>query len=587
MVDIKLEKDSIIFKLFLILFGLSASVSMIIGIWFIKDTNKIIENEMYKASNQTLSQLGNNISILLSNIEDVGKRICIDNKLVDILSIQKDELSRYKSENKDIDSYVEDLLTDEVWKYGKFDMKPELYVIGENGLVYDTYSKTKYDIKYIKENPWYDKIVKANGETVLINTYKDENAIGPYKCIFKMGRSIKDLITGKTLGILIIDISEIMLYDIYSEILTDESNIYIVDSEGKIISTKDKRLIGTSYKTNLDESTLIIDKENHRVIRDNVKYMQAISNLDEYGWKIVEEIPINIIRQPADKITKNTVLALMLVTIVSLIISYRLSVWITKPIFNIKNKMNEVMDGNLKLQIVEERHDEIGQLEKSFNGMVRWLDSSIEEIKQKEKQKRVAELSFLQAQINPHFLYNTLSGVRFLISMNKTEQAEEMLYRFTKLLRSLLPQASEMIRLEEEIENIKNYVELQKMRYPECFDISYDIDSIINNFKVPSFILQPIVENAILYSMEKENNIGVISIIGYENEDGIRIIIEDNGIGMSQNKAQTVLNKEEVINRVGLINVHERIQLNYGQNYGLKIDSIEGKGTKITFILPK
>ncbi|HSQ89615.1 sensor histidine kinase [Romboutsia sp.] len=587
MVDIKLEKDSIIFKLFLILFGLSASVSMIIGIWFIKDTNKIIENEMYKASNQTLSQLGNNISILLSNVEDVGKRISIDNKLVDRLSIPNDKLSRYKSENKDIDSYVEDLLTDEVWKYGKFDMKPELYVIGENGLVYDTYSKTKYDIKYIKQNPWYDKIVKANGETVLINTYKNENAIGPYKCIFKMGRSIKDLITGKPLGILIIDISEIMLYDIYSEILTDESNIYIVDSKGKIISTKDKRIIGTSYNTNVDESTLIRDKENHIIIRDKIKYMQVVSNLDEYGWSIVEEIPINIIKQPADKITKNTVLALIMVTIISLIISYRLSVWITKPIFNIKNKMNEVMDGNLKLKIAEERYDEIGQLEKSFNGMVRWLDSSIEEIKQKEKQKRVAELSFLQAQINPHFLYNTLSGVRFLVSMNKTEQAEEMLYRFTKLLRSLLPQASEMIRLEEEIENIKNYVELQKMRYPECFDVSYDIDPMINDFNVPSFILQPIVENAILYSMEKENNIGVISITGYENEDGIRIIIEDNGIGMSQNKLKTALNKEEVINRVGLINVHERVQLNYGQNYGLKVDSIQGEGTKITFILPK
>ena len=587
MVDIKLKKDSIIFKLFLILFGLSASVSIIIGIWFIKDTNKTIENEMYKASNQTLSQLGNNISILLSNIEDVGKRISIDNKLVDTLSIPKDELYRYKSESKDIDSYVEGLLTDEVWKYGKFNMKPELYVIGENGLVYDTYSKTKYDIKYIKENHWYDKIVKANGETVLINTYKDENAIGPYKCIFKMGRSIKDLITGKHLGILITDISEIMLYDIYSEIVTDESNIYIVDSEGKIISSKDTRLIGTNYKTNLDESTLIMDKEKHRIIRDKVKYMQVTSNLDEYGWKIVEEIPINIIKQPADEITKKTVIVLILVSIISLIISYRLSVLITKPIFNIKNKMKEVIGGNLKLQIVEERYDEIGQLEKSFNGMVRWLDSSIEEIKQKEKQKRVAELSFLQAQINPHFLYNTLSGVRFLISMNKAEQAEEMLYRFTKLLRSLLPQASEMIRLEEEIENIENYVELQKMRYPGCFDVSYDIDSIINDFKVPSFILQPIVENAILYSMEKESNRGIVSVIGYENKDGIRIIIEDNGIGMSQNKVQTVLNKEETINRVGLINVHERIQLNYGQNYGLKIDSIEGNGTKITFILPK
>ncbi|WGX77289.1 histidine kinase [Paraclostridium bifermentans] len=188
--------------------------------------------------------------------------------------------------------------------------------------------------------------------------------------------------------------------------------------------------------------------------------------------------------------------------------------------------------------------------------------------------------------MNPHFLYNTLSGIRFLVSMNKTEVAEEMLYRFTKLLRSILPRASEMITLEEELENIKNYVELQKMRYPNCFDVEYEFDENIKDYKIPSFILQPIVENAILYSMEKENNKGYIHIKGYSLKDSIRIIIEDNGIGMSKDKLDHVLNKEASINSVGVINVHERIQLNYGQDYGLKIDSLEGKGTKITFILP-
>ena len=143
-----------------------------------------------------------------------------------------------------------------------------------------------------------------------------------------------------------------------------------------------------------------------------------------------------------------------------------------------------------------------------------------------------------------------------------------------------------MIRLEEEIENIKNYVELQKMRYPDCFEINYDIDNNIHDFKVPSFILQPIVENAIFYSMEKENSKGIINVVGYRVDDGIRITIKDNGIGMSKDKISSVLKKESSVNRVGVINVHERIQLNYGQNYGLKVDSKEGKGTKVTFILP-
>lgn len=586
MVNIKLEKKSITYKLFLVLFGLSASVSMILGIWFINDTNRTIETEMYNMSSQTLNQISNNISILLSNVESIAKRISIDSKLIEILSIPKDELKNYESEKKNMNSYAEGLLTDEVWKYGNFNMKPELYVLGENGLVYDTYSKTKYTMEDIKQNNWYEKIVKADGKTILINTYKDDNAVGPYKCVFKMGRLIKDLFTGKHLGVLIIDISETILYDRYSEVLTEGSCIYIVDEEGNIISTKDKRLIGTNYGLGIKNTNHLLNKKNHRITRDNVKNMQVASRLNEYGWAIVEEIPLSIIRQPIEALTEKAILVLLLVSIVSIIVSYRLSVGITKPILNIKNSMNEVMEGNLNTKIIDERFDEIGQLEKSFNGMVSWLEESIQEIKNQEKQKRTAELSFLQAQINPHFLYNTLSGIRFLVSMNKTEEAEEMLYRFTKLLRSLLPKASEMIRLEEEIENIKNYTELQKLRYPDCFEVVYDIDPEINDFEVPSFILQPIVENAILYSMEKEDNLGEISVSGYKQKGCIKIVIEDNGIGMSRNKLETVLNKEASINRVGLINVQERIQLNYGSNYGLKIESAEGEGSKITFILP-
>ena len=138
-----------------------------------------------------------------------------------------------------------------------------------------------------------------------------------------------------------------------------------------------------------------------------------------------------------------------------------------------------------------------------------------------------------------------------------------------------------MIYLNEEIENIKNYIELQKMRYPNAFCVNIDIDKKIEKFKVPSFILQPIVENAILYSMRKENNIGKISIVGYIDEDFIKIVVKDNGIGMSENKIKIVLNKNEVVNKVGIINVDERIKLNYGNKYGLKINSLKDKGTKI------
>ena len=564
-----IKTNSITFKLFLLIFILIVFITGIISSWVINGSNKIVQEELKGMRLQVLDEVSNNISILLSNVESIGNNIVSDNKLIDILSENNSDLSN----TKDYD-YIESLLMEQIFKYGKFNMKPELYIVGENGLNYGTYSKTKYNLKNIQNEKWYQKIIDANGNTVLINTFRDKNGVGPYKNILKMGRVIKDFVTDKTLGILIIDISETMLYDRYTDLLEQGTSIYIVDSSENIISTKDKRLIGSKYK---------YDKYCNY---NNLTNIEIKSDIDSYGWKIIQVIPSDIMSQVSNKIGQRILYIIALISIPGLIITYKISAWITNPILNIKNKMEEVINGNLNVGVSVDRDDEIGELQNSFNTMVKRLQESIEGIKKYEKQKRVAELSFLQAQINPHFLYNTLSGIRFLISMNKTDVAEEMIYRFTKLLRSILPKASEMITLEEEILNIQNYVELQKMRYPDCFNVEYEFEDSIKNYKIPSFILQPIVENAILYSMEKENNKGYINIKGYQSEDTIKIIIEDNGIGMSKDKLNSVLSKEASINSVGVINVHERIQLNYGQEYGLKIESLEGKGTKIIFILP-
>lgn len=570
-------RKSITLKLFLLLFILIVLISFAISFWQVKNTNKIVDKEMKVMRGQVLDEVANNISILLSNVEIMGDNIVVDSNLMEILAASYNDISSHKDLEKNTNSYVEGLLNDVVWEYGRYNMKPELYIVGNNGYTYSTYSKNKYYLKNIKKEPWYEEIVKADGDTVLINTYKDENGIGPYKNIFKMGRLIKDIITNETLGILIMDISETMLYDRYSKITDYGSDIYITDSSGKIISSKDKRDIGKNYEE--------ISKDNAE-FESGMNNTKIISKIEEYNWKIIQKIPSDISMKISNQIVYITTLIIILVSFIALIITYKLSKWITKPIIQTKNKMQEVTGGNLKSHIIVNRDDEIGDLQESFNSMINQLSTSIENIKESEKQKRIAELSFLQAQINPHFLYNTLSGIRFLISMGKNEEAEDMLYRFTKLLRSILPKASEMITLREEIENIKNYGELQQMRYPNSFVIEYDIDEKILDFKVPSFVLQPILENAILYSMEKENNLGNIRVTAFEENEYIRIIIEDNGIGMSKDKLTNVLNKEASINSIGVINVHERIQLNYGMKYGLKIDSIEGKGTKVIFMLP-
>ncbi|MFU7517486.1 sensor histidine kinase [Clostridium sp. HCS.1] len=578
---------SITTKLCLLLTTFIIIISIVIGGWSIKDTNKVVQAEMGRLNSEILDEVADNISIFLSDIEDIGNNIVEDNKLNSALTIPKEDVINRTEETINLENYIEVLLNEQVWKYGKY-MKPDLYIVSENDFNSSTYSKNKYTMESIKNESWYNEIVKANGKTVLLSTFEDEKGIGPFKSIFRMGRSINNLITGETLGVLIMDISEKMLFDRYNKIIKDGRNIYIIDIKGNIISSKDKRLIGKNYFSDIQKEEYMNEYEWYSVIRrEDSNYIKMESTLDKYGWSIIEEIPSNVIKQPIRQITEKFILTLILVIIVSFIIIYKLSVWITKPVINMKDTMKQVMNGNLNLKVEVDREDEIGNLEESFNNMIKWLGESIEKIKEQEKQKRIAELSFLQAQINPHFLYNTLSGVRFLVSMNKNEEAEEMLFQFTKLLRNILPKASELITLKEEIEVIMAYIELQKIRYPNLFTVDISIEEVIEKIKVPALILQPVVENAIFYSIDNEGKKGEINIISYSEEDKIIIEVKDNGKGMSDREINNVFKNKEAINRVGLINVHERIQLNYGKDYGIEIISEKGKGTIVKYILPK
>ena len=162
-----------------------------------------------------------------------------------------------------------------------------------------------------------------------------------------------------------------------------------------------------------------------------------------------------------------------------------------------------------------------------------------------------------------------------------------MLYRFSKVLRNILPKANEMISIKDEVNIIKDYIELQKIRYPEGFEVKFFIDDNVLEYKVPALILQPIVENAIFHSMENISGKGIINIKAFEDLDDVIIEILDNGNGMSRVKISNIFEKRETINRVGLINVHERIQLCFGKEYGIEILSEEGSGTVVVLKIPK
>lgn len=208
-----------------------------------------------------------------------------------------------------------------------------------------------------------------------------------------------------------------------------------------------------------------------------------------------------------------------------------------------------------------------------------------------KKEKRKSEINFLRAQINPHFLYNTLFSIQCMAELNKNEQAVKMIKAFIALLRKTLSTDRDLIPLVEELENTKSYIELERIRYPNIMDYEIEVSTELEACHVPALILQPIVENAIFHGLEAKASGGLIVVEVFKYEDDLLINISDDGKGMDSRRLKEVraridLDEDEAKKSIGLVNVSGRIKINFGKEYGLTIDSKEDVGTCVSIRLP-
>ncbi len=223
--------------------------------------------------------------------------------------------------------------------------------------------------------------------------------------------------------------------------------------------------------------------------------------------------------------------------------------------------------------------------------MIDELNQQIENIKAKEQQRTLAEFKALQAQINPHFIANTLNNVAWMAKMQKADNIESVVTSMIKLLNSSMGRGPDIITIEEEIENIKSYINIQEYKYIKKIGVNIDFDAEILKYKILKFILQPIVENSMIHGLGPKQGQGFITIKGYADDGDISIIVEDNGVGMTQNEMDLLLKGEENGSRerfssIGLRNVNERIRLAYGEKYGLHIKSQKDVFTSVEIRIP-
>ena len=353
----------------------------------------------------------------------------------------------------------------------------------------------------------------------------------------------------------------------------------------RVIEIEEAALTGGNYDVNMERLDLnirvlteLIQEEVQFYIYEQTRNMEALK----------EGIRSNVERA----ITITSIL-LVIILIGALTISRRIMEGITSPIRHLCHAAERAGSGDFKTRAHEEKIDEIAVLNASFNLMVEEIGNLVEDIRVEELNLRAAELRLLQEQINPHFLYNTLDNIIWLAESKETEQVVNMVSALSDFFRTTLSKGKDYISVKDEEAHINSYLQIQQFRYRDILDYEIDMDKEVYDCEILKLTLQPLVENALYHGIKGKRGLGHIQVKGCIQNGLLEFQVRDDGIGMKEerlNEVRKIITGEVESTKekggFGLFNVNERIRLNYGREYGLKIESVYGEGTCIWVTVP-
>lgn len=366
--------------------------------------------------------------------------------------------------------------------------------------------------------------------------------------------------------------------------------ITVTDEDGNIIYSSNRDLQNFLKGREAEIKRLVAKKDYTDLIRINgsnyfvTSASSKITKLNVISFNSIESIKKDIIN-----INRTIYGIVLLFILIMLVTSYFISKMITNPIKKLSGVMTKAEITNDVVYVNIERNDEIGELSHSFNVMMK-------KFVENQMLRKEAEISALQQQINPHFLYNTLGAINSISQVYGCEEITVISEKLADMFRySINRDFHEFVRVQEEINHIENYLTIQQIRFGNKFEVKFEIDDELLNCRIIKFVLQPLVENAIYHGLEKKIDNGTLTIKAYRDGADMSFEIIDDGVGMSEDEIQKIyesinLKSNEKVEKkrgsIGLKNVHARVQLLYGDKYGIKIISSEGRGTTVKLVVP-
>ena len=554
-----------------------------------KNVSENYEAQIIYSAGQSFDQAHTFLNYKVNAVINASDTIYFNTEIAEILKRQKSEydIGRQNLDRLNMEAFLnsfynaEDVYRATLYVPGWFNYSDQDIYFSN----IDTFSDTEEYSQLMDSN---EKVLWIAPET--IKNYN--NSLDPVSVI-SMFRKIRDSEQiSSIIGIIRISILEEDIKGIISKAnITRDGIVYIQNSKGVLIScSSEEKLENLQIAGSINNEFKDSDSQwNTVTIAKNNFYVNS-RDIASTDWKLLTVIPYSEILSQSNKIKNLMIVIMIIIIIISYALSWLISKSSVKRIINLMNKMKHVQEGNLNVKIESKSGDEIGRLTDSFNYMVKRIRILVEEQYQNGKEIKNLELKALQAQINPHFLYNTLETINWKAIDNGVPEISEITQALARFYKLSLNKGKDIVRIEDEINHIKTYVQIQNMRFDNKINLVIDIDREIYNYKILKLILQPVVENSIYHGIleNKESQKGTITIGGRFDGGDIILTVRDDGVGMEEKKAMEILKEESTDEHhgYGVRNIHHRITLIYGTQYGLLYRSSSGKGTTVKIKIP-
>ncbi|OOM74928.1 sensor histidine kinase [Clostridium sp. BL-8] len=446
-----------------------------------------------------------------------------------------------------------------------------------------------------RESDWFSKAMSRK-ENLHFSTPHVQNLFvdldNKYHWVVSLSRAV-ELTSNKktTFGVLLVDMNFSGIEQICKNVNMGKTGyVYLIDREGEIIYHPRQQLIYSNLIQENNPNEAAYDDGDHIETFQGEKRLVTVKTVGYTGWKIIGVTPMADITSDYYQMKVFAAFIMFFAIFILVFLNMFVSSRIANPVKSLERSVKRLENGEKDVEILISGSYEVQHLGKAIKSMVNQMHLLMDNIMAEQESKRKSELNALQAQINPHFLYNTLDSIIWMIENENYDGAIIMVTALARLFRISLSKGKNIITVKDEIEHARNYLTIQNIRYKNKFTYSIDVDEDVLNLASIKLIVQPLIENAIYHGMEFMGGDGEILVKAYIEKNDLFIDVIDNGLGMPQEVADTLLTSESKIEKkssgIGLKNVNERIQLYFGKRYGLEIYSEPDEGTTIRIHMP-